>query len=70
MDLVFFFLVGCTPGKLSRESVQGLVRTCLEMRAVDLTKVYSPALFNDHSMQLDLSAGVPVDLVTGLNLET
>ena len=35
--------------------MRGLARTCLEMRAVDLTEVYSSALFNEHSMQLVLS---------------
>ena len=35
------------PGKLSRESVQGLVRTGLEMCVVDLTEVYSPVLFHE-----------------------
>ena len=33
-------------GKPSRESVQGLVKTCREMCAVDFAEVYSPALFN------------------------
>ena len=46
------------PGRPSRESVQGLVETYLEMCAVDLTEVYSPALFNERSMQLGLSTGV------------
>ena len=44
------------PGTSSRESVQGLVRTCLEMCAVDLTEVYSPALFHERSMQRGLSS--------------
>ena len=35
--------------------MQGLVRTCVEMCAVDLTEVYSPALFNERSMLLGLS---------------
>ena len=39
------------PGK------QGLVRTCLEMCALDLTEVYSPALFSERSMQVGLSTG-------------
>ena len=46
------------PGIPSRESVEGLVETCLEMCAVDMTEVYSPAVFNKSSMQLGLSAGV------------
>ena len=50
--------------------MQGLVRTCLEMCAVDLTEVYSPALFNERSMQLGLSTGVAADLETAWNLET
>ena len=45
------------PGQPSRESVQGPVRTCMEMCAVEVTVVYSPALFNERSMQLDLSTG-------------
>ena len=45
------------PGSPSRESVKGLVKTCLEMCAADLTEVYSPALFNERSMQLGLSTG-------------
>ena len=51
------------PGRPSRESVQGLVRTCLQMRAADLAEVYS---FN----VLGLSTGVAADLETGWNLET
>ena len=50
--------------------MQGLVRTYLEMCALDLTEVYSPALFNQHSMQLGLSTGVAANLETGWNLET
>ena len=46
------------PGIPSRESVEGLVKTCLDMCAVDMTEVYSPAVFNKSSMQLGLSAGV------------
>ena len=34
--------------------MQGLVKTCLEMGAVDLTGGYSPALFNAQAMQLGL----------------
>ena len=51
------------------KSVQGLVRTCLEMCAVDLTEVYSSALFNERSVQLCLSTGVAADM-GGQNLET
>ena len=58
------------PGSLTRESVQGLVRTCLEMCAMGLTEVYSPALFNERSMQLGLSTGVAAELETGWNLQT
>ena len=58
------------PGRLSRESVQGLVKTCLDMRAADLTEVYSPALFNERSMQLGLSTGVAAALETGWNLRS
>ena len=50
--------------------MQGLVKTCLETCAVDLTDVYSPALFNERSMQLGLSTGVAVELETGWNLDT
>ena len=58
------------PGRPSRESVQGLVKIHLEMCAVDLTEVYSPALFNERSMQLDLSTAVAVELESGWNLDT
>ena len=37
------------PGKPSGESVQVLVRTCLEVCAVDLAEVYLPALINKRS---------------------
>ena len=57
------------PARPSRESVQGLVKTCLEMCAVDLAEVYSPALFNERSMQLGVNTGVAADLETGWNLE-
>ena len=50
--------------------MQGLVRTCLEMCAVDLTEVHSPDLFNEPSMQLALSTEVAADLETGWNMET
>ena len=40
------------PGIPSRESVQGLAKTCLEMCAAVPTEVYLPALFNECSMQL------------------
>ena len=56
--------------KTSKESVQGLVKTCLEMCAAHLTEVYSPALFNERSMQLGLSTGVAAELETGWNLDT
>ena len=58
------------PGRPSRESVQGLMNTCLGVCAADLTKVCSPGLFNDGSMQLVLSTGVAADLGTGWNLHT
>ena len=58
------------PGKPSGESVQVLVRTCLEVCAVDLAEVYLPALINKRSVQLGLCTGVAADLVTGWNLET
>ena len=47
--------------------MQVLVRTCLEMCAVDLTEVYSQDLFNERSMQVGLSTGVAADLETGWN---
>ena len=50
--------------------MQSLVKTCLEMCAVDLTEVYSPALFNERSMQLGLSTGVAAQLENGWNLDT
>ena len=53
----------------NRESVQGLVTTCLEMCVVDLTEVYLSALFNERSMHLDLGTGVNAELETGWNLE-
>ena len=37
------------PGRPSRASVEGLVKTCLEMCAVELTEVSSPVLFNERS---------------------
>ena len=46
------------------------MKTCLEMCAADLTEVYSPALFDERSMQLGVSAGVAAELVTGWNLNT
>ena len=58
------------PGRLSRESEQGIVKTCLEMSAVDLTEVYSPAIFNERSMQLGISKGVAAELETSWNLDT
>ena len=42
--------------KSSRKSMQDLVRINLEMCAMDLTKVNSSALFNEHLIQ-DLSTG-------------
>ena len=57
-------------GKPSRESVQGLVRTCLKMCAVDLAEAWSPALFNERSMQLGLSTGCGCRPWKGWNLET
>ena len=58
------------PGRPSRESKQGLVKTCLEMCAIEMTEVYSSALFNERSMQLGLSAGVAAELGTCWNLDT
>ena len=49
------------PGRPSRESVQGLVKNCLELCAV-----YSPALFNERG----LSTGMAVELETGWNMST
>ena len=43
--------------------MQGLMKICLEVCAVDLSEVYSPALFNE-------SAAVAVELETGCNLDT
>ena len=40
------------PARPSRESVQGLVKSCLEMCATDMKEVYSPALFNERSSSL------------------
>ena len=39
------------------------------MCAVDLTEVYSPALFNERSMMTHRSSGVAADLETVWNLE-
>ena len=58
------------PGRPNRESVQGLVRTCLETCAVDLTEVCSPASLNERSMHLGLSTGLATDLETGWIWET
>ena len=58
------------PGRPRRESVQCLVKICLEMCAVDMTKVYPPALLNERSMQLGLSTGGAAELETGWNLDT
>ena len=41
--------------------MQSLVKTCLEMCAVDLTEVNSPAIFSGRSMQLGLSTGVAAE---------
>ena len=46
------------PGRPSRESVQGLAKTCWEMCGVDLTEVHSPSLFNQRLTQLDLEIDV------------
>ena len=46
--------------------MQGLVKTCLEMCAVDLTEVYSQDRFNERSMQVGLST-VAADLETSWN---
>ena len=58
------------PGRPSSESVQGLVKICLEMCAVDLTEVCSAALFNARPMQLGLSTCVGAELETVWNLDT
>ena len=50
--------------------MQGFVKTCLVLRAGDLTEVYSPALFNERSRQLGLSAAVAAALETGWNLRS
>ena len=50
--------------------MHGLVKTCLEMCAVDLTEVYSASLFNERSMQLGVSPGVAADMETGWNMDT
>ena len=50
--------------------MQGLVKISLELRAVDLTEVYPPAIFIERSMQLGLSKGVAAELQTCWNLET
>ena len=55
MDLVW--TSKAFPGKPTRESVQGLVKTCLEMCAVDSTVVFPPTLFDEHVIQLGLSTG-------------
>ena len=47
-----------------------LVKTCVDMCAVDLTEFYSPAIFNERSIQLGLSTGVAAELETGWNLDT
>ena len=57
------------PGWPSRERVQGLVKACLKMYALDLTEVYLPVLFNEGSMQLDMSTRVAAGLETDWNLE-
>ena len=50
--------------------MQGLVKTCLEMCSVDLTEVYSPALFNERSMQLGLNSSGAAELENACNLFT
>ena len=55
------------PRRPSREAVQGLVKNSMKMRAVDLTEVYSSALFNQRSMQLDLKKGVTAELESEFN---
>ena len=40
------------------------------MCTVELTEVYSPALFNERSMQHGLSTGVAAAFETGCDLET
>ena len=47
----------CSQEDPSKEPVQGLVKTCLEVCAVDLTEVCSPTLDNEHAMQRSLSTG-------------
>ena len=58
------------PGKPSRGSVQGPVRSSVEMCAVHLTEVYSPVLFNEHSVQLGMSTWAASEVEDGWNLET
>ena len=50
-----FFDVECISRKTQQGIGASLVETCLEMCAADVTEVYSPALFNERSMQLGLS---------------
>ena len=62
--------VECSSRNPSSESLHCLVKTCFEMCAVHLIEVYSPAHFNERSMQLSLSTGVAAELETGWNLDT
>ena len=57
---------------MSKKTQQGigahLLKTCLEMCAMDLTEVHSPTLFNKRSMQLGLTTNVAPELGDGLDL--
>ena len=55
------------PEEPDEEDVRNIVRLCLEMNAVDLAEVYSPASFRKRALQLGLSPGLAVDLHSGWN---
>ena len=61
------FTSNAFPGTPGRESVQGLVKTCLEMGAVDLDRsLLALNLFDERSMRLGLSTGVAAEIRNGL----
>ena len=54
----------------SSGTVKRLLETCVEMCSMDLTEVYSPALFYERSTQTWPECRVAEDLETGWNQET
>eukprot|EP00972_Heterocapsa_arctica_P093947 13856385-Heterocapsa_arctica.AAC.1 len=50
--------------KPSVREAEELVKIVLEICAIDLAEVYSPARFRDKALQMGLSAGMAADLLT------